>query len=521
MPRIFLVDDEQPVLDGLSVVIAKNLPDMEICGMARSGREAIDGALAARPDLLLLDVRMPGIDGLEALREIRSRLPDVVTILLSAYERFDIAKKAFELGVFDYLVKPANQERIVSTIRAAADEVAKRRAAHREAYSAKEALERARPFIAESLVLSALFGDRSAPGGEDRSEALRILGVEGDECLVAVFEPRGEPHGPVASAMLRDRLSAELAYGIECVVGPLLAGRVPVVVPLQGTIEEAAEGARSTIRQFLAKDTLPRAAAGISAVRPYAELCDAIVEARVALGAASEPGSIACRGSGAEQAAALSQASPNRASASLAPATRALELIDAAAAGDSDRAAFALDAWFDEEASAGEPEGVIRERCRSLLAISLWFAGDGLFVENLAGSAGALREEARFLLASRMSQARSGPRGRRGRQVDDALRYIESGFTRQISLEETAEAVGVSPAHLSRMFMEVVGVSFIDYLTKLRIERAKELLRKGETSVKVIALSSGYTDPNYFSRIFKKSVGATPSEYLAALGRNR
>jgi len=511
MPRIFLVDDEQPVLDGLSVAIAKNLPDMEICGTARSGREAIDGVEAARPDLLLLDVRMPGIDGLEALREIRSRLPDVVTILLTAYERFDIAKKAFELGVFDYLVKPASQERLVSTIRAAVDEVAKRRAAHREAYSAKEALERARPFVAEALVLSALFGDRSAPGGEDWTEALRVLGVEGEECLVAVFEPRGEPHGPAASALLRERLCAELAYGIDRVVGPLLAGRVPVIVPVQGPRAAAEEAAIEAVRSFLAKDALPRSAAGVSAVRPYSELCDAIVEARVALGAAVEAGSIAHRGDRPAAASAPSAGGE-------APA---LELIYAASAGDSDRAASALDAWFDEEASAGAPEEAIRERCRSLLAVALWFAGDGLFAERLAGSGGALREEARFLLASRLSQGRSGPRGRRSRQVDEALRFIEAGFTRQISLEETAEAVGVSPAHLSRMFMEAVGVSFVDYLTKLRIERAKELLRSGETSVKVIALSSGYTDPNYFSRIFKKMVGATPSEYLAALGRNR
>jgi len=116
--RIFLADDERPVLDGVAAAIRKRLPDVVICGTASTGREAIDGAIRERPDVILMDVRMPGMSGLEGLRELRASAPETVPILLTAYERFDVAKEAFGLGVYDYLVKPFSPRELLARIKA-------------------------------------------------------------------------------------------------------------------------------------------------------------------------------------------------------------------------------------------------------------------------------------------------------------------------------------------------------------------------------------------------------------------
>ncbi|MGC9312044.1 MAG: response regulator, partial [Sediminispirochaetaceae bacterium] len=119
MYSVLIVDDERPVIDSITYMLQKNRPELQIAGTAASGREAIQKAEESKPDIILIDVKMPGIDGLDALREIKRRMPYVMPILTTAYERFDIAQTAFELGVQDYLLKPFSQDKLIAAVDAA------------------------------------------------------------------------------------------------------------------------------------------------------------------------------------------------------------------------------------------------------------------------------------------------------------------------------------------------------------------------------------------------------------------
>jgi two-component system response regulator YesN len=107
--------------------------------------------------------------------------------------------------------------------------------------------------------------------------------------------------------------------------------------------------------------------------------------------------------------------------------------------------------------------------------------------------------------------------GTHDRPVSDiiaaARSYIEANFAGNISLESVAESIALSPPYFSRLFSSQAGKTFIDYLTDLRMAKACQLLREGKLSIKEISSAIGYSDPNYFSRIFKKIIGQTPSEY--------
>ena len=97
--------------------------------------------------------------------------------------------------------------------------------------------------------------------------------------------------------------------------------------------------------------------------------------------------------------------------------------------------------------------------------------------------------------------------------VEAAKKYIESNYNKNITLEDVSMRVNISAYYLSRIFKESTGENFIDYLTNLRIERAKELISTTQYSMKEICNMCGYSDPNYFSKSFKKNVGVTPTEY--------
>ena len=102
--------------------------------------------------------------------------------------------------------------------------------------------------------------------------------------------------------------------------------------------------------------------------------------------------------------------------------------------------------------------------------------------------------------------------------VEAAKSYIQNNYSRDISLDEVSHTVNISPYYFSKIFKEDVGEGFVEYLTKIRMDKAKELLTTTECSMKEICSMVGYADPNYFSRSFKKNVGVTPTEYKCEKG---
>jgi two-component system response regulator YesN len=97
--------------------------------------------------------------------------------------------------------------------------------------------------------------------------------------------------------------------------------------------------------------------------------------------------------------------------------------------------------------------------------------------------------------------------------IDKAREYIGAEYMNDISLDDVSRQINISSYYFSKLFKEETGVNFIEYLTDLRMEKSKELLASPDMSVKDICVSVGYQDPNYFSRIFKKINGVTPTEY--------
>ena len=97
--------------------------------------------------------------------------------------------------------------------------------------------------------------------------------------------------------------------------------------------------------------------------------------------------------------------------------------------------------------------------------------------------------------------------------IHDAQVYIEQNYSKDLILDDVSKELQLSPYYFSKLFKKRTGKNFIEYLTDVRMEKAKELLRNSNKSMKEICMEIGYTDPNYFSRTFKKNVGVTPSEY--------
>ncbi|MDR2786148.1 MAG: response regulator, partial [Treponema sp.] len=125
MYSVLIVDDEEPVLDSYEFML-KSAAGFVLAGKARSGYEALRMIHETEPDLVFMDINIPGLDGLAVIADVYKKFPGMIFVLSTAYERFDLAKRAIPLGVFAYLVKPVPKKTFFSTLDDAREALAKR-----------------------------------------------------------------------------------------------------------------------------------------------------------------------------------------------------------------------------------------------------------------------------------------------------------------------------------------------------------------------------------------------------------
>lgn len=501
--KIFLVDDEQPVLDGLSLTIKKRFNNLTVCGTARNGKDALLQIPLCKPDLVLMDVRMPGISGLETVRELKKVAPNVLPILLTAYERFDIAKEAFELGVFDYLLKPVSQDTLVACLENAINKIEERSLIEDKSVKTENKL-----LLHEKLLEDAFFLCMSSKEKANQlaEEYLRALNYTEEKGLFIGFKYScnqandGEENNEVQSVTeISEYLKSVLSYKTDCLVSVYETDTIIAFVPLaksetEKSLYDFVKKNSSLDRKWLTNILVGKEKTMNTLYEDFNELL------------------LAVNSSQEKKVVLLSEAVPISTDSSNTPLLE--KLINAAE--EKNELAF-----FESLSSAYKR---IKDfsKCdydvQSFLTacqISCYLILETIDTREPFKALFFSQNISYEYLHSYFKQLflERGNRGTTSKIVNAAIKYLEENYMKQISLEETADYLKISPAHLSRLFAQNKQVSFIDWLTEMRISKAKRLLLSGTKNIKEISNAVGYSDPNYFSRLFKKITGKTPSEY--------
>jgi two-component system, response regulator YesN len=468
-----------------------------------------------------MDVRMPGLSGLDAIRELRSRGSSASVILITAYERFDIAREAVELGVLDYLLKPVSKDALARSLRSALTFIERKAEIERREIEAREREEAMRGLAEAAFLQALMLGERSAAEMEKYRSA---LGIPEPFALIAAAEvipPPGAVDPEADASALYDALKATLRYKTRAIAGPRSFGLCALFLPLreEGEGPGAARALRAVVEATHAADLeRGRLKLGFGKAKPFVESAASWSEAMAdLLGASEAPGAAGQGGAeglseslaeGLSEASfdddaafleALASSSPERASLALERILSSLRGRSSLAAAERHRVASLF----------GEAARELRRR-GALAGAAIAEAMD--LSELLAASNGPeLELMARSRFSALSAAALAGPR--RQTPLDAAIERVKEGFGRPLSLDLVAGELGISPARLSRLFIEGTGKGFSDFLIEYRIERAKEMLLEPEAAIKQVAVACGYPDPNYFSRLFKKVTGLTPSAF--------
>lgn len=527
MYRILLADDEGIAIEALRFIIEKNFEDDCQIEAAKSGRAAIELVDSFRPDIVCMDIRMPGINGIEAIREIKSRNPGIIFIVISAYDKFDYAKEAVHLGVLEYVNKPVEQEKMVSLLKRAMVLVDEQRAQRSKDLLIKEKLEIVIPVIENGFIYAALFQDNYV---EDIDNYKQLLGMSADYGFMTVLEcgdnnGAGHVANPIGASVQVQPYYQQIRtmlkeYFPQSAVGAMMGNKIIMFVVGEDVTEEYVhrialiDYARKMIRELRAEIGIDFRM-GIGSLTPLSRIHDSYEEAiqsiRFAKGSVVHVKDLPI-GCGYEADY---------------PLETEKRLFERIANGDATGAVKEVHNFFDWMlANHGDMPDDIRLK---VLEFVLWaekkayesggmtyvFTSRHFYLSQVMNTEDL--SELRVWMVDKVTEVCRNILCKKEESnvsiVEKAKDYILRHFSEEITLDDVSEEMNITPYYFSKLFKDEAGVNFSDYLREIRMERAKYLLTEGKLPMKEICVQIGCADPNYFSRMFKKYVGVTPTEY--------
>ncbi|MBW5445703.1 response regulator [Cohnella sp. CFH 77786] len=518
MLSLLIVEDERWEREGLVDFLDWKSLGMEIIGTAFDGIDGYEKAIALRPDIIITDIRMPGMTGLEMAKRIREQLPDVRFVVLTGHGEFEYTREAISLHVDDYVLKPVEEKEI-------------RRAMHR--VSQECALLRSRREDNERLAEMLQFGARIA--AEKRlSELLRdrvSKDLGENELLEGAEELRADAYEVIVIAPTESGIREEEVrrlIGRPCfIVGcEELPGGLAVVLP------EHAPGTQSPEQtaKLLLKEwnhtmaNVPAIGAGATASGLVA-LKDSYSQALNAAKYGLFYGHSGLIKAEAEEQAGLrfSEQAGNFLAAWQEMSRRIrLHLL----ALQEKEVHMQLEAMIKSIADA---PGAYVAALLNALIIEL-----SVLAEEQEGNKGSIEQlvamhrlqDMHDYVKSYISDIMHLLEEKRNNKdkyiVDRVIRLIDERYgSGGLSLTMLAEEVFVSPNHLNTMFKKVTGRTVHQYLADIRMSKAEELLRTTKLKVSEIAGRIGVSNFSYFCSIFKQQFGMSPGEYQELMQRKR
>ncbi len=523
MYKVFLADDEVVVREGIRGSFPWESSDFILSGEAPDGEIALSLLREIKPDILITDIRMPFMDGLELCRQVRAQLPWVKTIILTGYDEFTYAKEALALGVKEYLLKPVSAQELGAALERVAALIDEERRQDRDIQQVRSQLSQSSGLIRDQFLSEII---RGALSEKERSELfVRARGMDMDllarQYRVMIINPaQPAPERMLSLRVLVDRLTEDRP-GISC-LSCQFEGLILLLFKGEGA-EELDEGAFWLAQTLKHEAAVPlRIAIGAVVSHIYA-LGDSYQAALRTMQAMNEH--YAREDTRIMDSAELQLRVGEV--LSLADNAGLYEQLRFAPIGDVDRI---LGNYFMQ---AGDGQSVMMlnyllvesflTAARIVQELGLDPQTDLPESRQVSSSLSMLSKyEEVFDAAKTVTLRALGLRDRQSLSryhevISKACAYIDSQYADpNLTLSDAAGHVHLSVNHFCTVFSQETNATFIEYLTQRRMEKARELLVTTGLKSIDIAQRVGYRDPHYFGYLFKKNFGMSPRDYRAA-----
>lgn len=535
--KVFLVEDEMVIRRGIKNSIDWEKEGYIFCGEASDGELAYPMIIKEKPDILITDIRMPFMDGLELCKLVKKELPNIKILILSGYDEFDYAKEAIRLGVTEYLLKPISSGKLLEALNGVSESIRREKEdkdlVRKYMEEMRENTEHEKQKFFEQMIAGNLSMADALETGEKYEMNLRArmynlllfrftLGEENRKS----GELLGEAEYAIEKLTERLEYVFEFQRGVEGWAFLLMADNEEQmserVKELSKDLEEIMKN-YSTIAYF----------GGIGQpVARLRELEESFREAERALAA--------------RFTMELNQIISVE-DIRMAQNVDTLDDIEITSFGEIEKTRTMLEKFLNNGAEDEIDEFVdvyinelSEENLKSVL-MRQYIIMDAYIVmmsfcekfEGIEGEMQAQSEELKNsmktiqtleeiknyirMLLKKIIGVRDTISGRRYSDIIEIAKdqIRKTYMSDEISLNTIAAEVGMSPSYFSSIFSKEMGKTFVEYLTEIRMDRAKELLMCSSMKTSEIGYEVGYKDPHYFSYIFKKTQNCTPKEFRA------
>lgn len=525
MYTLLLVDDEEEVTQIIAKKVKWNELGFSVVGHANNGLKALEMLEEIQPDVVMTDIRMPYMDGLELCGQIREKYPATKLVLFTGFDDFEYAKEAVHLEIEEYILKPLNAAEITKVF----EDLKKKLD---QEINEKKGAELLKRYYKDSLpLLQANFYSTLIEGRVQEEELEKyIINYEIDftgpwyACIIIHTSTTQAP---------KDIDVQLLAISVDRQAGEKLEekwrgkrfnylGDTVMIVQLESK-EEVSELTDSCDRFCKYVNHMIGAVVTVG----VGQVCDNILELVKSYQSAREAVSYRVL-YGSNQAINLKEIVPKRKVATeAADGTELAHLFKMICLGKKPDVKSAVERYMEHKIVPTKSLEKYHVAVMELISEMYHFmVNNELDAQKLSGGAGQLytllsNMEPQVLekwllnlcLALHEDMANARDHSKRS-LIDQAKEYVHNNYQEEsLGLDDICRKLGVSNSYFSSIFKKETGKSFVGYLTGYRMEKAARMLVETNEKSYMIAKSVGYTDPNYFSYVFKRQYGVSPSKY--------
>lgn len=524
--KLLIVEDETNIRNLIRATVDWDGLGIKIVGEAATGLEAIDLIEEFRPDIVLTDIEMPYMDGLELSHRILQRYSGISVIILTAHDQFDYAQQALKIGVSNYILKPIDQKKIEETLRAAIGQIAQRRNRLSEMEMSHSYVQNHRRFFRDRSLEEMIHKGRS----EGLEEFLNMVGVRFSQdalfSLALMTVSKGDASCPAADRYLwlsncRSYIEEQYAPGkqlwvfwdrMEALVLLCADPALDFTLLCQQMMEDIEENMRCHVHVGLGAaaktvDQLPMIYRGARDALRLAMLAGkTVLYTHAAFSMDGDQKSLErnlrdlilyVKNGMGDKVTGVGRALLNQAASQRGGDLNAAKMF----------AMHVLTAAINESAEAGIPSRMLMTNIASVFEKFLGFS-------TMAEVAALLEEQ----LVSLSNIAAERQRDHSNHMVTGVLRYVEENYgNADLSLSYVADRFSINSSYLSRIFKADTGKPFSEYLIDLRVNIAKQMLQTNAYKAYQLAQFVGIPDPGYFTKCFRKVTGVSFQAYKAAL----
>ncbi|QYR19382.1 response regulator [Paenibacillus sp. sptzw28] len=536
MYSLLIVDDEKWVRQGLRSSVDWLSEGIKVLGDAEDGEQALKMIEEETPDIIITDIRMPGMDGMDLLEWIQTRNLHTKVIMISGYSDFSYAHKALRYGACDYVLKPIEETLLLASVRKCVERLGNENIKHRQIEQMSHRIRESLPLARQLYLEKLLSGDKSSIGTiETMWEALnidlnparlKVICIQVYHWGSVIKEPKDRSIIRYALSNIAQELSLQAGKSLACpldkfdcvdavvIYSPSSQADIENDILLTDFLNKLIESARLYLGIGIN--------IGISRERTGTMLPKSFQEAIWSGGYAFYFGY-----GKAYDASKLPAASDDSRLQRpyQGPAGWSVRFVQAIKAAKEDTLREVVEELIRHMAESSDSYQplVLREGLIALLDEAALRVKESYLTVPDSNDAMRTRLSIPYCSLAQLQEELMAvllpfrqaycSLGNRKRVIELALTYIEAHYSEGISMNTVAEHLYINPSYFSKIFHEEMNVTFSKYLLWLRLKKAKKLLNETNLKIYEIAEQVGYNDFRHFAKMFKEQEGMTPAQY--------